>query len=63
MTIPHPSGRNRWWNDRGNRTLAAGVLRTFWLGAAQEGAELERRNGWVDSFSRRADPRNWAADA
>lgn len=32
LAFPHPSGRNRWWNEPGNRDRAAAVLRTVFDG-------------------------------
>lgn len=29
--LPHPSGRCRWWNSVGNRTIACAILRTALL--------------------------------
>lgn len=29
LSLPHPSGRNRWYNSEGNRELAATTLRAF----------------------------------
>lgn len=33
VTIPHPSGINRWWNEPKNEQLASRVLREFFGGA------------------------------
>lgn len=39
LSLPHPSGRNRWYNDKENLALATSVLRSF-----VEQASTEERN-------------------
>ncbi len=31
VLLPHPSGVNHWWNDRGNKEAAGGLLRSLLL--------------------------------
>ena len=35
VLVPHPSGRNRWWNDHDHTDDAAIVLRGLWLRCAR----------------------------
>jgi hypothetical protein len=57
--IPHPSGRNRWWNDAANREEARLFVRMLFESASTIGRMFEEMEGRGDGFSRRADPKNW----
>lgn len=45
LILPHPSGVNRWWNDKANKALAQRSLRRF----AKQAAEVDRLRQYDDA--------------